>query len=321
MNKFRLCLLVIAYFGLWVNAFSQAELIAKSLSYPKNLPQADEVAAQVYFVNHFHAFQNYAIVDKNQAITVIINRASNGMTTTNTVERYINNAYHDNEIRAKDLVIFRSGRLRGTGMLITDYLMPEKSPTYSIWLPKLRRIRHFSKPAHEDTWSGSIFTFGDVYLRKPYHETHQLQGTETFTDCLRGMNISAQEMEPYLQNLPTPSCYPQGKTVYRLKSTTQFANWWYDYRISFIDTTTFADYRTDYYKDGKMIKFIDRDWRAPPGYQGHDPRALSWGYWYGKDLQNDLESWAIIPSQVVIFDDQSLDPNLWTEQTLRKIRR
>jgi hypothetical protein len=45
-----------------------------------------------------------------------------------------------------------------------------------------------------------------------------------------------------------------------LKSTTKFENWWYDYRISYVDTKTFVDYRTEYFRDGQKIKVIDRDW-------------------------------------------------------------
>jgi len=97
-----------------------------------------------------------------------------------------------------------------------------------------------------------------------------------------------------MRNLPKSSCIPQGKTVYKLKSTTKFKNWWYDYRISYVDTKSFADYRTDYFKGGKKIKRIDRDWKTLPNYRGNDPRHVSWGYWYGKNLKTGHETWAVI---------------------------
>ena len=90
----------------------------------------------------------------------------------------------DGNTKAQDLAIFRSGKLKGTGMLITDYVDDAKSQSYMIWLPALRKIRRFAQPAHDDAWGGSDFTFGDVALRKPFHETHELLGKETFNDCL-----------------------------------------------------------------------------------------------------------------------------------------
>lgn len=295
---------------------------------PKNLPYpttgdpltADTIAAQVYFVNHFYSLRNYSIKQKGDIITTVINRAKGSMPTTNSVERYVNNDYHDGKIKSKDLVIFRSGRLRGTGMLITDFEADDKSQVYEIWLPALRRIRRFAEPAHEDAWSGSDFTFGDVYLRKPEHETHELMGEETFRDCLGRMEIPAEQRNRYMQDLPEASCLPQGKKVYKLKSVTQFNDWWYDYRISYIDVTTFADYRSDFYKNGRQVKRIDRAWRPLQGYQGKDPRALSWVYWYGKNYKDEHESWAIIPSEIVFFNED-VKESFWTPQTLRKLRR
>jgi hypothetical protein len=295
---------------------------------PKNLPypqvpdlSAEEIIQQVYFVNHFYAFKNYGISSRGDLVTVVIKRQADGSISTNTVERYLNNDYHDNVIQARDLAIFHSGKLRGTALLITDYVDNSKSQSYAIWVPTVRRIRRFAEPAHDDAWSGSDFTFGDVYLRKPHHENHELLGRETFNQCLRVMEVPAEQRNQYMQQLPEASCLPQGREVYKVKSTTHFKDWWYDYRISYIDTKTFADYRTDYYKGDRHVKFIERDWQPVKGYENKEPRALSWGYWYGKNLQNNHESWAVIPPAVVTFDDPGLSPDLWTEQTLSKIRR
>jgi hypothetical protein len=298
----------------------QAGGVPKHLPYAQAELSAGEIAAQVYFVNHFYALKNYAIEQKGEAITVVITRADGGEPITNTVERYVNNSYQDGVVKSKDLAIFRSGRLRGTGLLITDYMDDAKSQSYIIWLPALRRTRLFAEPAHEDAWSSSDFTFGDVYLRKPDHETHELLGKETFPDCLGAMDVPPEQRNQFMQNLPQAACLPRGKEVYKLKSSQNRYEKWYDYRISYIDTHSFADYRTEYFKDDTLIKIIDRDWRPLPGYSGDDPRALSWGYWYGKNLQNNHESWAVIPQEGVVFNSDFPD-SLWTEDTLRKIRR
>ncbi len=289
---------------------------------PKDLPYpsggdltAEQIIEQVYFVNHFYSFDNYGISEKGDDITVLINKAEGARPKNVTLERYLNNAYDEGNIKAKDLAIFRSGKLRGTGMLIVDYVEDTQSQSYSIWLPALRKIRRFAEPAHDDAWGGSDFTFGDVTLRKPFHETHELLGKATFDDCL---GTIADVRSRYLKEPPEPACNHKGKEVYKVKSTTKFENWWYDDRISYIDTDTFADYRTDYFKDGEKIKVIDRDWMS---LGLDDPRALSWRSWYGKTFTNGHETWAVIPDSVVIYNSDERDEDFWSERTLRRIKR
>ena len=321
MRNVHLKLMAFVTVGLLLSLPVLATGVSKTLPYPTGTLSlsADEVANQVYFVNHFYALKNYSIQKKGKRkITVIINKAQGKKPTTNTVERHLNNNYNDGIVKAKDLAIFRSGKLRGTGMLITDYVDDNKSQSYAIWLPALRKIRRFAEPAHDDAWGGSDFTFGDVSLRKPHHETHELMGMqEAFKDCLGAMNLKHNK---YMKKLPSSSCAHQGKAVYKLKSTTHFKNWWYDYRISYVDTKTFADYRTDYFKNGKHIKVIDRDWKTLPNYKGNDPRHVSWGYWYGKNLLTGHETWAVIPETVVAYN-RDKKSSFWSEKTLRKIKR
>lgn len=292
--------------------------VTPQLPYPTGRPAALEIMQQVYFVNHFYALKNFAVTKVRRKITVLISRTKGKRPTTNTLERYLNNDYaHDPVIKARDLAIFRSGKLRGTGILITDYDDDTKGQSYIIWLPALRKTRRFAQPAQDDSWGGLDFTFGDVVLRKPEHETHEFLGQETFASCLHGMDIPKEHRNHYTRHLAKESCSSKGKDVYKVKSTTKFKDWWYDYRVSYVDTQTFADYRTEYYKNEKKIKFIDRDWNSL-GLE--DPRALSWGYWYGKNLVTGHESWAVIPQEVVRFNAK-FKPSLWSERTLRKIKR
>ncbi len=154
--------------------------VSPDLPYPTGDVTADQIVDQVYFVNHFYALKNFAITKKGRDITVLVSKAQGKKPSTNTLERYLNNNYGDDAtVRAKDLAIFRSGKLKGTGMLITDYDDDAKSQSYMIWLPALRKIRRFAQPAHDDAWGGTDFTFGDVVLRKPHNETHELLGKAT----------------------------------------------------------------------------------------------------------------------------------------------
>ncbi|MBF0357120.1 MAG: outer membrane lipoprotein-sorting protein [Magnetococcales bacterium] len=290
--------------------------VAKSLPYPQGTPSAEEIVEQVYFVNHFYAVKNFSIkrISKKN-ITILLSRSEGQKPKTNTVERHLNNDYNDGEVKAQDIAIFRSGKLRGTGMLITDFEDDAKSQAYSIWLPALRKIRRFAQPAHDDSWGGTDFTFGDVTLRKPQHENHELLGTESFNECLMVMELPAKSK--YSKRVHAPDCSHKGSSVYKLKSTTKFSNWWYDHRISFIDTKSFGDYRTEYYKDGKKIKIIDRAWTSM-GLD--DPRGLWWKYWYGKNLETNHETMASIPVAVAEWNTDR-KAKFWSEKTLRKIKR
>ncbi|MBL7003598.1 MAG: outer membrane lipoprotein-sorting protein [Gammaproteobacteria bacterium] len=292
--------------------------VDRNLAYPSGDLTADQIIDQVFYVNHFYGFDNYGITKKGKKITVLVNKSAGEKPSTITVERYLNNDYDDDPtIKGRDLAIFRSGKLRGTGMLVTDFDEPGKSQSYAIWIPSLRKIRRFAEPAQDDAWGGTDFTFGDVVLRKPENETHTLMGKDTFSGCLGSITLKDDEKNRYTRELPAESCVADGKSVYKVKSTTKFDNWWYDERISYIDTASFADYRTEYFKDGTKVKVIDRDWQSV----GDNPRQIVWGYWYGKTFATGHETWAVIPKEVVTYNDKTLKPKLWTERTLRKIKR
>lgn len=298
--------------------------VGPSLAYPDAAaePDADEVARQVYFTNHFFSFKNFSIVRRGRTMSVLIN-SSNGSDLATAVERHLNNNYEMDEeepLLSRDLAIFHSGRMRGTGMLVSEYKDQDKSKDYMVWLPELRKIRRFAQPNQEDSWGGSVFTFGDVTLRKPGDETHELIGKKPFRTCLGAIEDLEGKHYRYAGRLPERSCRHLNKEVYGLKSTTRFENWWYDYRISYVDSKSFADYRTLYYKDGELIKIIDRDWGLVNAEQQGDRRALFWKYWYGLDLRTGSESWAVIPREVVEFNTAQGN-DFWTEKTLRKIKR
>ncbi|MES9833976.1 MAG: outer membrane lipoprotein-sorting protein [Candidatus Thiodiazotropha sp. DIVDIV] len=297
--------------------------VDRSLEYPEtgSVITAPELANQVYYANHFYSFDNFSIKRRGRTLSVLANKSKHGSPKFTSVERHLNNRYKESDaIQSRDLAIFHSGNLRGTGMLITEYRDEDKNKDYMAWLPKLRKIRRFAQPRHEDAWGGSVFTFGDVMLRKPDDETHELLGKKRMRTCLGMIDSLEGEMQRNAGQIPERSCRNLNKEVYGLKSTTKFNDWWYDYRISYIDTKSFADYRTLFYKGDKLIKIIDRDWGLVNTSNNGDPRALFWKYWYGLDLKTGKESLAVIPRKVVTFNT-NLQSKFWTERTLRKIKR
>jgi hypothetical protein len=303
-------------------AQTQAD-VDRKFPYPtaRAIPDADNIARQVYYANHFYAFDNFSIKRRGRTMSALLNKSKNGSLITLAVERHLNNDYdEDDAFRSRDLAIFHSGSMRGTGMLVSEYKDEAKSKDYMIWIPRLRKIRRFAQPRQEDAWGGSVFTFGDVTLRKPEDETHQLLGKKKMRTCLGTMDELEGKMFRYTGHMPERSCRQVGTEVYGLKSTTKFPDWWYDYRISYVDTESFADYRTLYYKDDKLIKVIDRDWGLVNREKEGDPRALFWKYWYGIDLRTGQESLAVIPREVVEINSDRRK-GFWTERTLRKIKR
>jgi len=291
------------------------------LAYPKGtLKDGKSIIDNVYFVNHFYAFKNYSIEKHRRTITTIVKKSEGKKPLTDTVERYLNNDYKsDPVVKAKDLAIFRSGKMRGTGMLITDYKDDSRSQEYLAWLPALRKIRRFAQPAHDDAWGGTDFTFGDVTLRKPKNETHQLLGTETFGKVIHVMIIPSNLKTHAIRKLPTSTIDKfKNRKVYKIKSTTKFKSWWYDYRISYVDTKTFADYLVEYYKNGKMIKTLEKDWEPIKGEK--DPRALRWALWYAHDLRTNHETEAYMPKKVTKYNTH-LKKSLWSKKTLTKIKQ
>ena len=291
--------------------------VTKILAYPSGTPSAEEIAKQVFFVNHFYALENVSYAKKGKKATVIVNKAPDGHVTSTTFERHLNNVYDDGIVKARDLAIFRSGKLKGTGILTTVFEDDSKSQAFSVWFPALRKIRRHAEPPHDDSWGGSNFTYGDVYLRKPGNESHALLGVEQFDECLGTMALAADEQTRHTRHLPQQQCSHRGKRVYKLKSTTKFENWWYDFRVRYIDVETFADYRAVYYKDDQQVKVLDKDWVST---QGADPRALYWRYWYVRTFRTGQEGMSAAPDGLVKWN-RKLKPSLWTEKTLRKIKR
>ncbi len=310
--------------GLLVAAISTSaiSMVAKDLPYPTGVLSADDIIEQTYFVNHFYGFKNFAITKKRSKrfITSLTLRAKGSRPLTLTLERYLNNDYKANDtINSKDLAIFRSGKLKGTGMLITDFVDQDKSQTYEIFIPSIRKVRRFAQPAMDDAWGGSDFTFGDVTLRKPKHETHSLLDTTTMNACLGILDLPVSQRNKYTQRIKMQKdCSVIGKKVYNVKSTPKATNWWYDYRISLIDQETFVDYSTKYYKDGNHIKTIVRSWKSA-GLA--DPRSNYWGYWYGMNIDTGHETMAFVPNGITKFNHKYRTRNLWSTRTLRKMPR
>ncbi len=271
--------------------------------------EAEKIARDLYFVNHFFAVDNISYGDKGHPME-LFNQPAKGRGQRHRMERHLNNRYDKGDIKARDLVIFRSGRLRGTGILVDIYKDAARPLSFAIWLPALRKIRRHAEPEQSDIWGGSVFTYGDIYLRKPSDERHELLGKVTFPDCLG----SLVESNP---SAPAPWCGVKGRQLLKLRSYPRKSGWWYDWRDQYIDPESHADYRSEYFRDGQRIKVIDKAWKSM-GLE--DPRGQFWLYWYGVDLRTGAQGMAWAAEDRILWN-QPVRNSLWSLATLRKLSR
>ena len=295
-------------------------LRADALPYPTGPLTGEQIAQQVYQSSHGGLIDNAVSRRHKREIALLVNRAPldkrgpGRKPGVNTFETFINNNPLDHRIKAQQMALMKSGKVKGTGVLFTEYTDKSRGATIALWLPALRKIRRINEPAHEDYWVGSNFTYGELVLRRPEHEDHELLGEAVFEDCLLTMNLDKSEMTRHTKNLPKPQCEHKGKEVYRVKSTTKFKNWWYDYHISDIDKKTFSMYRTEYFKGGKKVKTITVDWQS---LNHPDPRVNYPRYIYALTHETGIDSLVYVPRSTVELN-VNIPDSFWSEDSLKQ---
>ena len=284
---------------------------------------ADAIARQVYTAAHGGLLRNAVSKRNGREVAVVVNRAPLEMRSrgrvpgVQTFDTYVNNSPRDPAIESQQMAILTSGKTKGTGVLFTRFSEAEKGSVISMWLPALRKIRRINEPSHEDVWFGTNLTYGELVLRTPDDETHELLGEAKVEGCLASMTLERWEKNRHTLQLPGPQCAHIGKPVYRLKSSTKFKNWWYDYHISEIDQRTFALYRTIYYKGDEKIKTVSIDWQS---LDQPDPRITYPRYIYALTHADGKDSMVYVPRSTISLN-VALDDDYWSEETLRDYGR
>ncbi|MEN8180298.1 MAG: outer membrane lipoprotein-sorting protein [Pseudomonadota bacterium] len=305
---------------LGLTGISQAR---EDLTYPEGPLTAEQVVRQVYIGARGGLVSN-AVSQRNKgAVALVINRAPlekrvpGRMPTISTFETYVNNRPTDSAIKSKQMAILTSGKTKGTGVLLTNYIDQERGATISMWLPALRKIRRINEPSHEDVWFGTTLTYGELVLRKTEDEIHELLGEGVFEHCLGVMELETWEKNRYTKKLPGQQCGHKGKPIYRLKSTTKFKNWWYDYHISDIDKESFSLYRSVYFKAGEKIKTVDVDWQS---LDQPDPRISYPRYIYALMHDSGKDSMVYVPRSTIQLN-VDLPDSFWSEETMKRRTR
>ncbi|MCB0421830.1 MAG: outer membrane lipoprotein-sorting protein [Bdellovibrionales bacterium] len=286
----------------------------KDLPYPKGNPSALELAQQNQYVDKFYGMSRMPIAYQPTGRAVLLTGKKGGSLFTTFVERYINTAPVGTHYLSQELSVFLSGKNQSLGFLISDFA-DDQLPMFQVWSPELRKVRRMPTPLFDDRWGGSDFTWGEMLLQRPEFETHKIVDAETFNRCLGTLQTKAPA--PWADKIPQGSCYQQERPVYVLKSIPTFSQIKeYDYRIRFIDAQTFADYRTEYYAGGQLIRVVEKNW-GPMGME--DPRIQGWSYMYGYDLRKNTESMFLQVDRNTTWKPK--DGEFWSDQTLRRLHR
>ncbi len=289
---------------LLITNISVAKATSKSLEYISSTQAGPtQVMQQVYFVNKFYSFSYVPQSHQPKGLFTIIKKGVH-QTFGLQFERYMNFSYAA-PIKAKDLILIKTGKDRGISILITDYNDSDRYSTIQAWLPQLRKVRRVSEPLADDSWFGTNFTQGDMKLRWPKDENHEIIANKTFNSCAQGINISKKsKWHNYTQGqMP---CVSKGKKVLVLKSTPSSsypAD--YDYRISYVDSVTYADYRVEYYQNDKLVKEVEKNWLP---VEMPMPRAQIFSHWFVKYHKTGSESLLIMMPL-----EKATSPEMWTD--------
>ncbi|MCB1877148.1 MAG: outer membrane lipoprotein-sorting protein [Chromatiales bacterium] len=283
---------------------------------------ADEIVREVYEVAHGNLVRNALSKRHGDVSALIVNRVPLSMRDDDrkplvqTFDTYVNNSPGGSGVKSKQLAILTSGKARGTGVLVTTFVDASTSSMIQMWFPALRKVRRINEPPHDDTWFGTNLTYGELVLRRPEHEIHELLGEGVMEGCLGSMTLTESEQTRYTQDLPAPQCAHRGRGIWRIKSTTKFEHWWYDYHISEIDRETFAVYRTVYFKGDERIKTVEVDWQS---LDQPDPRITYPRYIYAVTLTDGKDSLVYVPRETIELNTD-LPDRFWSESTLKRYR-
>jgi len=290
--------------------------VDRKLSYPSKI-DVNEIAKQVYFVNHQFYLKNQILKSKKRYSLLIVRRVKGKKARVLRAERYLNNDYDDGITKSKDLVIFLSSSLKGTGVLAREFVDESKSLEIQMWLPALRKVRRMAEPAKNMGYSAADVAFlEEAKLRRLSDDTYELMNKSKMSFTFHQMQIESKHLNRFTKQLPQ-KIKTLDAEVYIVKATPNEAAW-YDYRVDYIDTKHFTNYRTKFYVEGKIVKIIDRQWEKIEGLE--DERAYMWRYWYSVNPETGFETVNYIPRQIIKNNTSAYKSSFWSERTLKKIK-
>ncbi|RLA72048.1 MAG: hypothetical protein DRG24_04015, partial [Epsilonproteobacteria bacterium] len=176
--------------------------VNRSLPYPSKI-DADEVARQIYFVNHQFYLDNQILKSTRKHSILIVRRIQGKKPIVFRAERYLNNDYSDGVTKSKDLVIFISGKMKGTGVLAREYVDEDRSLEMLLWLPALRKVRRMAEPSKNMSYSAADVAFmEEAKLRRLSQDKYEIITTQTMNFDFGQMELTPSQMNRYSKALP-----------------------------------------------------------------------------------------------------------------------
>ena len=291
--------------------------VDRSLAYPKEI-NAKEISKQVYFVNHQFYLDNQILKSHKKTSIMIIKHPYGKKPRVLRAERYLNNDYNDGVTKSKDLIIFLSGNLKGTGILAREFIDETKSLEIQMWLPALRKVRRMAEPSKNLGYSSADIAFlEEAKLRRLSDDAFELMETKVMNFEFGHMELNKMTLNRFTKQLPR-KYISQKAEVYLLKATPK-EDAWYDYRVDYVDVKHFTTYRSHFYIEDKIVKTVDRQWQKVKGID--DERAYMWSYWYSINPVTKFETINFIPEKIVQNNVKNVKATFWSERTLRRIKR
>jgi hypothetical protein len=291
--------------------------VDRTLPYPTKI-DAQEIAKQVYFVNHQLYLENQILKSTKKYSILIVRRVHGKKARVLRVDRYLNNNYNDGITKSKDLIVFTSSQLKGTGVLAREFVDESKSLEIMMWLPALRKVRRMAEPSKNMGYSAADVAFmEEAKLRRLSEDKYKLLDTRVKSFTYKRLHIKKSQLNRYTKQLPRDNKTISAE-VYVLRATPR-ENAWYDYRVDYIDTKHFTNYETKFYVDGKVTKIIQRDYKKLEGIK--DERAYMWTSWYSINPATKFETVNFIPEKIIKNNVKNVKSSLWSERTLSKIKK
>lgn len=285
----------------------------------ENDTELESLLQRSWRIDHFRGFDNLLIGYRDRPDMVLLSRGPRSSTRIDT-ERLIQLKPAKTGVEAQDLVIFKSGKLRGTGILVDD-LGPNRPMQIRMWLPALRKVRRFSEPDQDDIWGGSHLTYGDLYLRRVEDESHRRVEGGSFPDCLDDAADMGHWANSRLKTELQPWCGLVQRELVWIESRPRQQSEHYDRRLRLLDAKTGAEYQSEYFLKGRRVKRLQKNWFA---VDSERPDALVYGFWSVKVFDEAgavrAESLAWVPRDAYEWN-RRVSPKLWSEKTLRRIKR
>ncbi len=143
----------------------------------------------------------------------------------------------------KDLVMITYPEYtKGLAILTWAYTDINKQNDLWLWLPSMKKVRKMSQADEDDSFLGTEFTVEDVSTRRYGYEDYQLLGEAEF---------------PGYTCRYDKKLYFKGEPCWKIRAVPKRKNWYYAYRILWVDKKTGVEIFAEYYnKLGKKFKEV-----------------------------------------------------------------